>query len=168
MSVREINDKFHGLRVQRIVNGVPHSKHYSFRIPVFTDGTTTWRAATRAEKKELTILAEAYDQELQQKQESEKRFRKFDPFGSNTNTGIKGISYRIGVDSQQYEVEAFWLNLSVDGKQHSSSVRLASRTWEEGWKLIVDKLVKVKELTPSTRRKIMSMIPSERKLRAKR
>ena len=68
MSVREIDDKFQGLRVQRTINGVPHLKHYSYRIPVFTDGITTWRAATRAEKKEIAILAEAYDQELQQKQ----------------------------------------------------------------------------------------------------
>ena len=144
MSVREINNKFQGLRVQRTINGETFQKHYSYRIPVFTDGTTTWRAATRAEKKELAILAEVYDQELQQDQESAKKARKFNPLSYLTNTGVKGISYRIGFDSQKYEVEAFWLRILVNGKQHTSAARLACRSWEEGWKLIVNKLVKVK------------------------
>jgi Cu2+-containing amine oxidase len=64
MSIRELDDKFRGLRVQRNINGVSHVKHYSYRIPLFIDGTTTWRAATRAEKKAIAILAEAYDQKL--------------------------------------------------------------------------------------------------------
>ena len=101
MSVREIKNGFFGLRVQRNINGVSHVKNFSYRVPVFAGGTTTWRGATRLEKKELAVLAEAYDQELQQDQESEKQAKKYDPFSSITNTGIKGISYRIGFDSQK-------------------------------------------------------------------
>ena len=165
MSVREIKNGFFGLRVQRNINGVSHVKNYSYRVPVFAGGTTTWRGATRVEKKEIAVLAEAYDQELQQVQESKKNARKYNPLTTLTNTGVKGISYRIGFDSQKYEVEAFWLRMVVNGKGHTSAARLACRSWEEGWKMIINKLVKVKELSPSTRRKLLEMMPSERKLR---
>ena len=167
MSVRELDGQFKGLRVSRTINGVSYQKHFTFRIPSLIGGTTKWRDATRTEKREIYALAEAYDKELEFKQANEKIERKFDPFASNTNTDIKGIAYRIGLDSQGYEIEAFWLNVSDNGKQHSSSVRLANRSWDEGWKMIVDKLVKVKELSPATRRKIIAAIPSERKLRRK-
>ena len=168
MSVRVIENGFFGLRVQQDINGVSRVKNFSYRVPVFAGGTTTWRGATRVEKKEIAVLAKAYDQELQQVQESAKKARKYNPLSTLTNTGVKGISYRIGFDSQKYEVEAFWLRMVVNGKGHTSAARLACRSWEEGWKLIVNKLVKVKELSPSTRRKLLEMIPSERKLRAKR
>lgn len=163
MSVRTATGKFSGLRVERSINKKPHIKHFSFRLPADDGG---WREATPAEVKKITKEAEAYDRELAALQQAAVTEKGFDPFESRTNTGIRGISYRIGKDTQGYEVEAFWLNLTHDQKQHSSNVRLANRTWKEGWSLIVDKLCELKELDAATRRKIIKAIPNEKKLKA--
>ena len=64
MSVREVNDKFIGLRVERSIDKVPHVKFFSYRIRVLKNGITTYRNATRAEKKEILAAAEAYDKKL--------------------------------------------------------------------------------------------------------
>jgi hypothetical protein len=165
MSVREINDKFKGLRVQRNVNKKTHQKHFSYRIPVRRNGVTAWRDATAAEKLAIRCKAEAYDRKLAVKQKEELKEKPFDPFSGKTNTGIKGIAYRTSKDSQGYEVEAFWLNVSVDKRQHSSNVRLGPRSWAEAWKLIVTKLVEVKGLTPAVGKKLVATLPSEKKLR---
>lgn len=165
MSVRELNGKFKGLRVQRTINKKSYQKHFSFRIPLRRNGVTAWRDATAEERRSIIAKAEAYDRKLEIKQEAETEKRVFDPFGSNTNTNIKGIAYRVGKDSQGYDVEAFWLNVSDNGKQHSSSVRLANRSWTDGWKMIVDKLIKVKGLDAATHKKVLAAIPSEKKLR---
>lgn len=167
MSVREIDDKFKGLRVQRNVNKKTHQKHFSFRIPVRRNGVTAWRDATAAEKLAIRAKAEAYDRKLAIKQKEELEEKPFDPFSGKTNTGVKGIAYRVSKDSQSYEVEAFWLNVSVDKKQHSSNVRLGPRSWAEAWKLIVAKLVTVKGLSPSLHKKLLAAIPSEKKLRSR-
>lgn len=167
MSVRELNGKFKGLRVQRTIDGKPKQTHFSFRKPVTRKGVTAWRDATEAERKELWRQAEDLDKKYEALQKASAVKRVFDPFGSNTNTGIKGIGYRVGKDSQGYDVEAFWLNVSDNGKQHSSSVRLAKRTWKEGWTMIVQKLVDVKELDAATHKKILAKMPKEKSLRGK-
>ena len=164
MSVREVNDKFIGLRVERSIEKVSHVKFFSYRIRVLKNGITTYRNATRAEKKELLAAAEAYDKKLERLQKKSKQ-REFEPFNSRTNTGIKGISYRSGKDTQGYEYMGFFINITVDGKQHSSSVRMADRTWEENWRLAVLRLAKVKNLDKATTKQIILAIPSEKKLR---
>ena len=58
MSVREVNDKFIGLRVERSIDKVPHVKFFSYRIRVLKNGITTYRNATRAERKYLLAAAE--------------------------------------------------------------------------------------------------------------
>jgi hypothetical protein len=163
MSVRKATGKFSGLRVERSINKTPHIKHFSFRIP---DPAGGWREATPAEIKKITKEAEAYDRKLAAMQKASVAEKGFDPFESRTNTGIRGISYRIGRDTQGYDVEAFWLNLTHDGKQHSSNVRLANREWKEGWKLIVDKLCALKSLKPAVRKRILAAIPNEKNLKA--
>lgn len=167
MSVRELNGKFKGLRVQRIVSGVPMMQHFSFRLPQVIGGVTTRRDATKQERAALHVQAVALDAEYEVLQRAAATSHTFDPFVSRTNTGIKGIAHRIGKDSQGYAVEGFWLNLSVNGEQHSSSVRLASRSWREGWRLIVQKLVDVKELDEATHKKILAKMPKEKLLRTK-
>lgn len=164
MSVREVNDKFIGLRVERSIDKVSHVKFFSYRIRLLKNGITTYRNATRAEKKELLAAAEAYDKKLERLQKKSKQ-REFEPFNSRTNTGIKGISYRSGKDTQGYEYMGFFINITVDGKQHSSSVRMADRTWEENWRLAVLRLAKVKNLDKATTKQIILAIPSEKKLR---
>lgn len=163
MSVRAATGKFSGLRVERSIDKKPHIKHFSFRIAKEGGG---WREATPAEIKKITKQAEAYDRKLEAMQKAAVSEKGFDPFESRTNTGIRGISYRIGRDTQGYEVEAFWLNLTHDGKQHSSNVRLANRSWQEGWKLIVDKLCELKSLKPSVKKRIVAAIPNEKQLKA--
>ena len=167
MSVREVNDKFIGLRVERSIEKVSHVKFFSYRIRVLKNGVTTYRNATRAEKKELLAAAEAYDKKLERLQKKSKQ-REFEHFNSRTNTGIKGISYRSGKDTQGYEYMGFFINITVDGKQHSSSVRMADRTWEENWRLAVLRLAKVKNIDKATTKQIILAIPSEKKLRGRK
>ena len=168
MSVREVNDKFIGLRVERSIDKVPHIKFFSYRIRVLKNGITTYRNATRAEKKELLAAAEAYDKKLEKLQKQSKAVKEFDPFSSRTNTGIKGISYRTGKDTQGYEYVGFFVNVLVDGVQHSSSVRMADRTWEENWRLAALRLAKAKKLDKATTKQIILAIPSEKKLRGRK
>lgn len=167
MSVRELDNKFKGLRVQRVVGGESFVKHFSFRVRQVREGIATWRDATKSERAALHVQAKALDTEYEVLQKNFVKQNTFDPFTSRTNTGIKGIGYRIGKDTQGYEVEGFWLNLSVDGKQHSSSVRLASRSWREGWQLIVQKLVDLKKLDAATHKNILKLLPKENLLRTK-
>lgn len=170
MSVRAYSGAFVGLRVQRSIDKIPHTKHFSFRIPTHEDGVTQWRDATEEEKAAMLKQAEEYDKELAQMQKAAKEKvhanEVFDPFVSRTNTGIRGIAYRISPDSRGYPVEAFWLNLTHDGKPHSSNVRLANRSWKDGWKLIVGKLVELKSLDDKTAKKLLRSIPDEKKLKA--
>ena len=168
MSVREVNDKFIGLRVERSIEKVPQIKFFSYRIRVLKNGVTTYRNATRAEKKELLAAAEAYDKKLERLQKKSKAQTGFDPFVSRTNTGIKGISYRAGKDTQGYEYVGFFINITADGKQHSSSVRMADRSWEENWRLAPLRLAKVKKLDRATTKQIILAIPSEKKLRGRK
>lgn len=165
MSVREVNNGFIGLRVERSIDKVAHIKSFSYRIRVLKNGVTKYRNATRAEKKELLAVAEAYDKKLERLQRKSKVQKGFDPFNSRTNTGIKGISYRTGNDTQGYEYVGFFINITEDGKQHSSSVRMADRTWEENWRLAALNLAKVKKLDKATTKQIILAIPSEKKLR---
>ena len=164
MSVRQATGKFSGLRVERSINKKPHVKHFSFRIK--DEATGKWRDANAKEIKAITKEAEAYDKELAVLQKAAIEEKGFDPFESRTNTGIRGISYRIGRDTQGYEVEAFWLNLTHEGKQHSSNVRLANREWKQGWTLIVDKLVELKGLKPAVKKRILAAMPNEKNLKA--
>lgn len=170
MSVRSCSGNFVGLRVQRSVGQETHVKHYSFRIPVYEDGTTKWRDATDEERKELLAQAETYDKELLALQVAAKKQAQsekgFDPFSARNNTGVRGISYRVNKDSLGYDVEAFWLSLTHNGKTHSSNVRLANRSWKDGWALIVHKLVALKDLDAATERKLLKAIPDEKKLKA--
>ena len=113
MSVREVNGKFVGLRVERSIDKLPYIKFFSYRIRVLENGITKFRNATRAEKRELLAAAEAYDKKLERLQKKSKQ-REFEPFNSRTNTGIKGISYRAGRDTQGYEYVGFFINITVD------------------------------------------------------
>ena len=167
MSVREVNGKFVGLRVERSIDKLPYIKFFSYRIRVLENGITKFRNATRAEKRELLAAAAAYDKKLERLQKKSKQ-REFEPFNSRTNTGIKGISYRSGRDTQGYEYMGFFINITVDGKQHSSSVRMADRTWEENWRLAVLRLAKVKNIDKATTKQIILAIPSEKKLRGRK
>ena len=170
MSVREVNvnEKTIGLRVERSIDKVLSIKFFSYRIRVLKNGVTTYRNATRAEKKELLAAAETYDKKLERLQKKSKAQQGFDPFVSRTNTGIKGISYRAGKDTQGYEYVGFFINITVDGKQHSSSVRMADRSWEENWRLAALRLAKVKKLDRATTKRIILAIPSEKKLRGRK
>ena len=62
----------------------------------------------------------------------------------------------------------FFINITVDGKQHSSSVRMADRTGEENWRLAVLRLAKVKNIDKATTKQIILAIPSEKKLRGRK
>jgi hypothetical protein len=42
ISVRELDDKFKGLRVQRTIDDVSHQKHFVFLIPRLVGRTTKW------------------------------------------------------------------------------------------------------------------------------
>lgn len=165
MSILELDGKFKGLRVKRTIDKVVYQKHFSFRIAVKRKGVTVWRSATELELKGIKAKALAYDKQLMLKQDKALATKTYTPFGGNTNTGVLGISYRIGKDRQGYDVEAFWLNLTHEGKQHSSSVRLANRSWAEGWKLIIDRLRKAKNLDTATYKKLLATMPSEKKIR---
>lgn len=164
MSIREINDKFIGLRVQRNVNKITHQKHFSFRIPVIKDGVTRWRNATRVEKKAIYADALAYDQKLLRLQNKTKIDKIYNPFDGRTNTGIKGISFRSAVDSQGYTYWGFFINTTNYGKQYSGCIRLADRTWRQNWKLAVLRLAEIKKLDHSMLRKLINLVPPEKKL----
>lgn len=168
MSVREVNSGFMGLRVERSIDKIAHIKSFSYRIRVLKNGVTTYRNATRAEKKEILASAEAYDKKLERLQKKSKVQKGFDPFVSRTNTGIKGISYRAGKDTQGYEYVGFFINITDGGRQHSSSVRMADRSWEENWRLAALRLAKMKKLDKATTRQIILALPSEKKLRGRK
>ena len=70
MSVREVNGKFVGLRVERSIDKLPYIKFFSYRIRVLENGITKFRNATRAEKRELLAAAEAYDKKLERLQKN--------------------------------------------------------------------------------------------------
>jgi hypothetical protein len=167
MSIRIMNDRFVGLRVQRTVAGEdkPRVKNFSYRIPKRVKGVTRWREATAEEKKKIGEKAKALDAQWEHLQTRARVPREFSPFDTRTNTGVKGIVYATRPDSQGYPVEAFRLYVSHLGKPKTAIVRLKRRTWREGWILIVDHLVKVKGLDVATQETLLARMPSERKLR---
>jgi hypothetical protein len=172
MSVRELKSGFIGLRVQRQIPGEekPRIKNFSFRIPIFNGGVTSWRAATARERAVILKEAEMLDlkwQKLQTKQAPLYK-REFDPFRARTNTGIVGIRYAWSTDGQGYPVEAFWINLTHEKRTRTGSVRLACRTWSEAWRLAVQKVAAIKELDDKTVRKLVRSMPSEEDLRKRK
>ncbi len=169
MSVREITDRFIGLRVQRKVAGEtkPRIKNFSFRIPVRRQGVTGWRDATETERKEIWARANALDKEWADLQSTasvdhQKTWR---PRSDKTNTGVTGIRYKWAPDSQGYMIEAFWVNITVNSKTHAAAVRLSNRTWKAGWTMAVDKLVAFRGLDQQQREHLLKLMPRMNKLR---
>jgi hypothetical protein len=160
MSVRELQGKFTGIRVQRTINGKVHLKHYSFKIAEHNGMVTSWRMANESEKDKLRVAAQAYDKQLAELQKSTKEKRPWKPASTRTNTGVKGVAYRYGRDGQGYIVEGFWISV-YNNKQHSAVVRLTKRTWSDGWKAVVKKLNSLLELKASERQVLLSMCPPE-------
>lgn len=169
MSIRIIGGRFVGLRVQRSIQGEsrPRIKNFSLRIPIRRNSITTWRAATDAEVERINAKAVALDHQWELDQHAARVPRVFDPFDTTTNTGVKGITYSVKADSQNYMVEAFRLYVSHDGRPKSAIARLGRRTWSAGWTMIVARLVNIKNLNPDMHQKLLKSMPSERKLRAR-
>lgn len=165
MTVREITGVFNGLRVQRSVAGKPVVKNYSFRIPVRKGGATTWRDATESERGRLMALATQYDARLALTQKAQKVVKPFEPYNSQTNTGVRGITYGVQNDGEGYAVEAFWLRVRHNGVQRTAVARLSRREWSEGWSMIVERLAEIKELDASVQTGLLAACPSESKLR---
>lgn len=166
MSVRELSGRFVGLRVQRKIGDKTKLKHYSFKIPVANASVASWRAANAKEKAAIVKKANELDQQWALEQAAAKPVKKFNPFDGETNTGCKGIGYRWSKDRQNYDVEAFHINVvDNEGVQKSESVRLKRRSWREGWEIAVAKLAKIKHLDTATVNKILKRMPKESTLR---
>lgn len=170
MSVRKINSRFVGLRVQRQIPGEarPRVKNFSFRIPVRRGHITAWRDASASEQETLTAKAIQLDTQWEQEQATARKAqaKPFDPFeNARTNTGIVGIRYVWTKDSEGYDVEGFWINVSHNKKTYTQSVRLKNRKWADGWKIAAEKLGAIKGLTPAVVKKIIRKRPVEAQLR---
>lgn len=167
MSVRLLNGRFTGLRVQRKIGATTRIQHFSYKTPVKGSAVAAWRDSTAAEKKVMLKKAEALDKVWEAEQLAAKTPKVFDPFdGAATNTGCKGIAYRWKVDGQGYDVEAFCVNVvGLDKKQKSESVRLKSRTWREGWEIAVHKLADIKQVDTTTLKRMLNRMPRESILR---
>lgn len=162
MSVRELSGAYNGLRVQRTIDGETQLKHFSLRIPSHKNGATTWHMAEGAERAAIEKKAQAYDKKLEALQKAAKnKSKKWDPVSTRTNTGVRGVAYRYGRDSQGYIIEGFWISVYYNKKQHSAMVRLANRTWREAWVQVVGHLTKKLKLSAAESAVIARMMPSE-------
>lgn len=169
MSVRELTDRFVGLRVQRKIAGEdkPRIKNFSFRIPVRRQNVTAWRDADETERREIWARANALDTqwaELQNVQQAQHK-HVFCPRSTRTNTGTTGIRYKWAPDSQGYVIEAFWINVTVSSKTRAASVRLGSRGWTAAWRLAVEKLVQFCDLDAAQAALLIKSVPNMKKLR---
>lgn len=156
MSKRYVNGPFKGIVVARIINGVQHRETFSFRIKA----EKGWRDATEAEKAALERAADAADARLAALQHKASTAFAYSPTSGHSNTGVRGISWRVGKDREGYPVEAFWLSLRHEGKQHSYYVRTTSMSWEEAWEKVVTRLGELKKLSRKEVRALKAAVPS--------
>lgn len=171
MSVREIkNGRFHGLRVQRNVEGKPVIKHWSFRIPVRKGGAvTSWRDATPEEQAKMTAAANAHDTKLKKKQEAGREAKAYDPFKATVrnNTGIRGLNFRLRKEYNSL-VECFFVAVVDDnGKLWNRYHRISTLGWQGAWDVACEDIARLKHLTPVVLSRMKAKIPDQKAMKTK-
>lgn len=171
MSIRENPGRYKGLRVRRQIPGEarPRVMYFSYYVSAKTAYGNSRREATDGEKAGLWMQAFQMDEQWEEDQRVAKlkEIRVFDPFHTRSNTGVKGIMYKMRLDARGYRAEGFCCSLQHKGRRYSAEVRLSRRTWKDGWRQAVEYLAHVRAIGPQQVKAMMRAIPDESALRIK-